>query len=120
MDVGKYVLANVPTSVADIQSSNKCQFIVNDYKFFVMRPPKDHVAYIFEDIMVRMSKDVNVAVTWLSFWAELVENVFCVSRIACQGLSHLLVDNHVDLHTSFGSALYDLIDTPFLIEVVWS
>src|SRR4051812_43122040 len=82
-----------------------------------MGPVKDHVACIFEDIMVRMPKDMNVAVTWLSFWAELVESMFGVSGIACQGLGYLLVNNHVDLHPSFCRALYDLIDTPLLIEV---
>lgn len=132
VDIGQGVLVGVPSTEAEIDTSDESEGIVNDDEFLVMsltsslapihfwllkglsHPVQSHVSAIFEDVVVRMAQDLDVSVTRRSFRAETAQRVLRMGRIARQRLVDLLVHNHVDLHARLGAAFQHLIQSPFL------
>ena len=120
VDISKTVLTGIPSAVAKIQSSNEGEMVINDDEFLVVRPVECHIAHVLEDIVVRMSKDMNVAMTRSTFRTQEPQRMFGVSRVARESLLDLFVDNDIDLNTTFSSTLNGLVQPPFLVEVWWT
>lgn len=40
--------------------------------------------------MIRVTHDMNIPMPWCAFWAQAIQGVLCVRRIAGQGLLNLL------------------------------
>lgn len=110
------MLTKIPSPEAQVEATNKCKVVVNDYKFLVVSPVKCHVSHVLKDVVVWMSHDVDVSVSWSTFRAESSKRVLCMRRVASQRLLDLLVDHHIDLDTSLSRSLDDLVQTPFLVE----
>ena len=72
----------VPSPKAKVQSTNEGTVEVNDDKLFVMGPIEGHVCSIFQNIVVRVSHNDNVAMSRRSFGAQCLKRVFGMCRIA--------------------------------------
>jgi hypothetical protein len=125
------MLLFVPTAVAQVQTANESHGVVDDNELFVMGPVKGHVAGIFEYVVVWVSHDVDVAISWLTFFEHSHQCLLCVLAVAgesCGDLpssqldgqqmeqrTYLLVHRDIDFDTSLGSSLENLVQTPFLV-----
>jgi hypothetical protein len=67
--------------------------------------------------VVGVAHDFDVAEAGGAFGAESLECVLGVHRVAGESSLDLPVDNHVDLDARLCSALQNLVETPFLVEV---
>ena len=116
MHICKQMLTQIPAPVAQIEATNEGMVIIDDDKLLVMSPVKCHVACIFENIVIWVTQDMDIAVSLLTFRTQVVQGMLGVSRIAGQCLRYFLVHDDIDLDTSFCGSFQTLIESPFLVE----
>lgn len=116
MNISQEVLADIPSSIAQVNASDESEMIINDDEFLMMGPIEGHVAKVLENIMVWMAHHMDIAMTRASRRAKSPQCVLGVGGIAGKCLLNLLVDDDIDLDSSFGCPLDDLVQPPFLVE----
>lgn len=116
MYISKNMLPDIPSSITQIQSTNECKVIIDNDEFLMMGPVESHVTKILKDVVIWMTHDMNVAMSRGALWTKRPQCVLGMGGIASQCLLDFLVDDHVNLDTTFGGALEDLVKTPFLVE----
>lgn len=78
-------------------------------------PVESHISGILENVMIRVSQDVNITMTRGTLRAEIAQGMLRVCRVTSESLIDLFIDDHVDLHASLGATLEDMVETPFLV-----
>lgn len=120
MDIGQGMLVDVPPAKAQVQPTHKGHLIVYDNKLFVVCPVECHVSRVFEDVVIRMAHDLDVAVSWRPLGTKRLQRMLGVFRIARQSGLNLAIYDHVDLDSGLGAALENLVETPFLVVIRWA
>lgn len=103
--VGKRVVFGVPSAIAHVQPTNEGHFIVNDNKLLVMclilvsltrsywwkeyYPVKCHVTGVLENIMVRMSHEPDISVTFLALRDKVHHHFLAMLAVACECCCYL-------------------------------
>lgn len=80
------MVAEIPSSITHVQATDEGNMIVYDDEFLVVSPVESHVTKILEDIVVRMSHDMNISMARRTLRAQGAQSVFSVCRITGQGL----------------------------------
>jgi hypothetical protein len=55
MHIRQQMLAHIPSTVAEIQSANECQVIINDNELLMMSSIESHVTEVLEYVVVWMT-----------------------------------------------------------------
>lgn len=114
--VCKEMLPDIPSSITEIQAANVREMIVDDDEFLMVGPIEGHVAKVLKDIVVGMTENMDVTMARCPLRTKGSQGMLGMSRIAGQGLLNLLVDDDIDLDSTLGGTLDDLVEPPFLIE----
>lgn len=61
-----------------------------------------------------LNLQMDVAMARSAFRAKSTQSTLAVRRVTSKSLVHLFVHNNVDLNTTFGCALQDMVQTPML------
>lgn len=117
MHISKGMLPGVPAAKAQIQSADESHGVVNDDEFFVVRPVNGHVGSVLEHIVIWVPHDPDVAVTRRALGAKRIERMLRVARVASQSRLDFFIDANIDLDTSLGLPLENLVQTIFLLVI---
>jgi hypothetical protein len=104
VDIGQRVLVSIPAAKAKVDSTDKSQGVIDDDEFLMVGlqfsamicefgkrtyPVQCHVRCILEDVVVRMTQDLDVPIAGTTFRAEVAQSMFRMCRVASQCLVDL-------------------------------
>lgn len=94
--VNQFMLLSIPSAITKIQSSQKCNFLINDYNFFMMAPQKRN------KYEIRMPQDLDIGIHFLQI-------IFNKLWIIIQGYLRLHVQNNINLNPLHCNIFKDII-----------
>ena len=103
--IDQAMLWRIPTSEAEVETTNTGAVLVYDHNLLVMRPELD---VVLATNVVGVTHDGDV-------WVKCLKGLLRVVGTHGHGLRDLLVDDNVNLDTLLGFALQNSVDTPFRV-----
>lgn len=114
-DISQWMLPGIPSSKAQIQPTNESQLKIKNNKLLMMSKVKRHISSILKHIMIRMSHNMNLPMTFTSRRTQRPQRLLRMVAVTRNGRFHLFIHNNKDLHTTLRRTLQALIQPPFLI-----
>ena len=73
MNIGQWMLSVVPSAKAEIQTADEGQLVIDHDELLMMCPVKSHIACDLKNVVVWVSHDFDVAISWLTFFTERMQ-----------------------------------------------
>jgi hypothetical protein len=104
--ISKGVLSVIPSSITEVQAANESDFVVYDDKLLVVGlytvlvsydlrwiqfpyPIEGHVSGVFQNVMVRMSHQLDIFMSLFTLRNEIHYDFLSVLAVACERGSNL-------------------------------